>query len=185
MKSTLKDPKLLSYLQRFDKAEQLFATLIDGVTDDDAFNWSPNVQSWSIAMCIEHLNITANLNIKCMRPAIELAIRNNWTTSEKTYRRPIGGRIILMGLHSKRGWKLKAPAIFVPSSKRYSKDAVVTEFQSIQKTFRELLQKSDGLHLTRMRFRIPVSRFIRVNLDQAFDIQPTHQLRHLEQARRV
>ena len=178
--------ELDEYNREFIDATRKFEKIVYNLNSEQ-FNWAPEEDHWSIAECIQHLNITAQRYFLFMVPAIEkrLPRPSMGNTVESPKRRPLFGRWLLSALNPRKKRRLSAPKIFKPEKKEYLLNTVCTEFRRIQEQFIDLLQKCDDLDLDRTCFRTPVSPLVRVNLNQAFAIHSIHEHRHLDQAQRV
>ena len=167
-------------MQASEKFEQLVESL-----SDEQFNWRPTKKEWSIAECIDHLNVTATLYFPLMKTAIEEGKVNKNFSTGCADKGTIFGGFLLWGLKTKLRIKLKAPSKFVPNQGSYSLGKTADEFRKVQRDFVEILTRSDGLGIGKIRHSTPVFAMAKVTLDQAFDILSTHEHRHLNQAQGV
>jgi hypothetical protein len=62
---------------------------------------------------------------------------------------------------------------------------VPPSFLHLQSQFIRLVERSEGLHLARVKVETPISRFVRMSLGMMFAQIGAHERRHVEQARKV
>jgi hypothetical protein len=77
--------------------------------------------------------------------------------------------------------KFKAPNVYQPPSAQ-SKDKVVAEFIAIHDQLLELISKSNGLDLARVKVRVIPFPRLKFSLGQRFALLAAHDRRHLRQA---
>jgi len=140
----------------------------------------PPAGGWSIAQVFEHLLVSHGLYLDRMRPAIAAAPRDPPT---QPWRPSLFGRLLIgaVGPDAKR--RLTTARIFEPSLS--PRPRVVAAFLEMQQEFAGLLRAAAGLDWRAVRLSSPVSRFIRLNLGDAFVILVVHAQRHLGQITRI
>jgi hypothetical protein len=67
-------PEIDDFRRRFEQLSADADALVAPLTDAQ-FRWRPNPTSWSVAQCIEHLNVTARVYLPFLDEAIANAIR--------------------------------------------------------------------------------------------------------------
>ena len=99
---------------------------------------------------------------------------------------PIGNWFVRAagGSDAGRKRKLKAPAIYTPSS-NHSISRLDAAFNELQDAFVSRIRRSNGLDLARVKVPSAVTRLIRLSLGQWFALLSGHQERHLMQAKEV
>jgi len=157
-------------------------TLVAGL-DDDQFNWRPPTGSWSMAQCLEHLNVTARLYLPQLDEGIAQGIRRGWY-GEGPFSYNLIGRLIVKGTEPPPRFRLKAPKAFHPAAHRPRQD-VLAAFRAYQKQYVDRLRQASGLDLARARVSSPVAAWIRMPLGSGFALMIAHERRHLWQARQV
>ena len=178
-----RSPKIDDYFQQFTQATEKFERLIESITEEQ-FNWKPAKKKWSIAECIGHLNITANVYFPLMKSAIKKGHAQKVLGSEVTGNGTRFGRILLWGLNPRRQLKIPAPSKFRPQQKKYPLGQTADKFRGVQEEFVDLLKQSDGLNIGKIRHSTPIP-LTRITLDQAFNVLSTHEHRHLKQAEKI
>lgn len=178
----LTDPQLVASRERFERASRRALELSSSLSAEQ-LSWKPATDRWSVVECIEHLNASA----EAYRPGLEavLSRARDQGPRQPPYRRGTWvGRFILSTVRDHPERRVKAPAVFLPSQTDLEPGPVFERFESTQHRWLAALDAADGLDLG-LRFATPVSRFLRVSLEQAFLIHSHHELRHLDQAERL
>src|SRR6185436_16901456 len=67
---------LAAILQGLEKSDHEAHALIAEL-DDERFNWHPDERSWSVAQCLDHLNVGNRLYLDAMGSAVEEARNKN------------------------------------------------------------------------------------------------------------
>ena len=150
-----------------------------------AFNWRPAGGGWSVAECLEHLNISGQL----FGEAILLAAargRAAAVTGSGPFTYGFVTRVVLKGVHPESKTRYRAPKRFVPRPiTDYDPDRSLGAFALTGERWERCLTAANGLDLARIKVPSPALKLMRFNLGGLLAIQTMHERRHLEQARRV
>jgi hypothetical protein len=160
------------------EADALVAPLSDA-----QFNWQPVPGAWSVAQCIDHLNVAARQYLPSLDEGIANAIRRG-QYAEGPFTYNWFGRLFVRTMEPPVRLKVKTPASFQPPPSR-PRHEIMAAFRAYQVQFVDRLRQANGLDLARARVRSPVNRWIRIPLGSAFALMAAHERRHLWQARRV
>jgi hypothetical protein len=170
--------ELRDYYEQFENinedAAELSATL-----NDAQFNWRPSPKRWSISECLSHLNTADRLDVPALQEAIERA-RAAGITGNPPFRYGFLSRSFVRFSEPPVRFRFKAPKVYLPVS-NLPKEKVVPEFISIHEQLLELVTKSNGLDLARIRTPT-VFRHVSFSLGQRFALLAAHDRRHLHQA---
>jgi DinB superfamily len=156
------------------------------ITDMPERVWTtrPGNDAWSVAECIEHLNLTSRAFIPRLQQAVASAgIR----ADARRYRRdPIGWIIALssgpmMRLGRWRLGRVRTTPAFVPAVSP-PLDATVAEFDALQNQLRQILRDADGRSIDAVKVASPFDARLSYSAFSALVIIPRHQMRHLDQA---
>lgn len=171
--------ELLRALDENDRrAEDLVRDL-----DDERLNWRPDERSWSVAQCLDHLNVASRVYLEPMREALERARRKGAVRRGPIRPGVLGGWFVAtLEPPPKRG--LPAPKKIVPSLRK-GRSEVMEEWRRAQVAVKDLLREAAGFDLNGTRFVNPFLSLIRFSLGTGFQVLPAHQRRHLWQAERV
>ena len=135
---------------------------------------------WSVAECIEHLNLTAEAILPPLRTAIAAGQGNPAKPGQK-FKRDLMGWLLWKVMPPPARLKAKTPPGFVPTA-RATREEIVARFEQFQREQLDLLSAADGLDLQALRVQSPFSKRASYNLYSAFSILPRHQHRHIWQA---
>lgn len=166
----------------FDAAREDARALLAEL-DDAAFNWRRAPGTWSIAECIDHLNMTGRKYIRALDRAIEEGRARN-LVGAGPFRYGLLERWIVRFMDAPPKLRIKAPKAFVPASETRLAESAAA-FAALQDEFQACLARADGLHFGKVKARSPVSKRIKFSLGAAFAAISAHQRRHLWQARQL
>jgi len=156
--------------------------LMDGL-DNDRFNWSPGAGTWSIAQCIDHLNVTNRLYIPIFEEGVRKG-RANGVLGEGPYSYSWLSRYMFRVMQPPVKNRFRAPKQFHPAPQRTIEE-VLPEWEATHTSLEKVVADSQGLDLQRIKVPSPVTSLLKFNLGMAFWIQTAHDRRHLWQAREV
>ena len=176
-------PFLAGCAERLRAAGADFEDLVVDMRPDQA-GWRPAPSSWSVAECLDHLNVTARLYLGGMRPAIERGRSRGLEGSAPYGRGTFLGRQVLRVLEPGVRRKFPAPRKFRPAADPDFAE-VRDEFRALHATVGDLIEEADGLSLGRIQFANPAIPFLRMTVANGFEILSLHAPRHLAQARAV
>lgn len=170
------------YRQQFERLAAEADALVAPLTEDQ-FNWTPAPGAWSVAECIDHLNVTARLYLPRLDEAIAAAIRRG-LYAEGPFTHDLIGRLFLLSMEPPAKLRVKAPQSFRPGARR-ARSEIMAAFRAYQVQFVDRLRQANGLDLRRAKVLSPGSTWIRMSLNSGFALMAAHERRHLWQARRV
>lgn len=175
-------PQIAEFRSEFERLAAEADALVAPLTDEQ-FHWQPSEGAWSIAQCIEHLNVTARMYLPSLDEGIAEAIRRGlYAVGPFTYNWI--GRFVVRSMEPPARVKMKTPEPFVPTEKRPRHD-IMAAFRAYQVQFIDRLRQANGLDLARARVKSPASRWLRLPLGSGFALILAHERRHLWQARQV
>lgn len=142
--------------------------------------WIPPDGGWSIAQVFAHL-IQANASyFDRMREAIASGSRRE---GEATWRPTLFGGLLYRSLEPSNRRSAPSPKIWRPAS--HPPADTLDNFLAAQATLAGLIRDAANIDLVRTRLSSPVSRLVRVNLGDAFQVLVVHDWRHLGQVERI
>jgi DinB superfamily len=179
--ATLPDD-LAAILQGLDESDREAHALIAEL-DEERFNWRPDERSWSVAQCLDHLNVGNRYYLEAMGRAVEEAKGKN--VSRRGPIRPgVFERWFIRTMGPVPRLRLPAPSKIVPAARK-SRAEVGDEWTRLQARLQELLHEAAPLDLNRTRFVNPFISLIHFSVGTGFLVMETHERRHLLQARNV
>ncbi len=176
------NPQLQAVADELASAESRLRRL---VVDAPAELWPrrPGPDRWSMAECVEHLNLSARAFLPSIRSSIAEGERLGRRPFVRYRRDPIGW-LLWWTMRPPVRHRLKTMAPFVPVASPPLGE-LVTEFSGLQAEQLACVRQADGLPLARLRIVSPFDSRVRYNLYSCLTILPAHQHRHLWQAEQV
>ena len=164
---------------------RVVADRIAGALTAEQFNWRPAPDRWSVAQCLEHLNITAQVYAPPMQSAIQAGKSKDLHGSGPFHYGLLSGWMLRAVDPSNRRKQKSPPQFVAPAATTYSVGGVLGAFHACGARWEQLVREADGLDLARIKVRSPALAFIRLPIGAWFEIQATHERRHLLQAEAV
>lgn len=168
----------LQFEQLSAEAENLASPL-----SEDDFHNRPTSDVWSIAECLEHLNVTARLYLPALDEGIGVAIRGG-LYGEGPFKYNWVGRLAVASMEPPPRFRMKTMKALEPGTRRPANE-VLAGFRAYQVQLIDRLHQATGLDFARARVRSPVAAWLRLPLGSGFALIAAHERRHLWQARRA
>ena len=109
-------PECDAFREEFEALSAAADALVEPLSDEQ-FTWQPTPDSWSVALCIDHLNTTAREYLPKLDEGIANAIRRGQFTAGP-YRYNWIGRLMVHVVKPTTRMRSKAPQVFVPTPGR-------------------------------------------------------------------
>lgn len=178
--------QLLQHLQ--EQFEQVLTIKNEISSLDSSFLvFKPSAESWSANECVKHLNYYGDfylpqLNMKVAQLPVEAnannkPFRSGWLGNKFT-------QMMLPGENGKPTKTMKSPTDKLPIDNLNVVETMRIFDQQLE-NLRDILQKSSGKRLEKIRIPISISRFITLKAGDVLQFYLAHQLRHLLQAKRA
>ena len=171
-------------LDQIDAIKRDGEAVASGLSDEQ-LNWHPAEGSWSIAECLQHLNVGVTKTL----PAFDRAItagRSKRQLAPGPFRYGWFSRMMVASMEPPPKFRMKAPRILrIASGGTYRGADVLREFAAVRDGLAERVRQADGLDLAHVKTISPVNRLLRMPLGAYFDFILAHDRRHLWQARLV
>lgn len=159
------------------------ADALVGPLTDAQFVWQPGAGAWSVAQCIDHLNVTARLYLPKLDEAIGAAMRRG-LYGQGPFRYSVIGRWLVRTQEPPARMRTRAPKTFHPPPDR-SRVEIMAAFRAYQVQYIDRLRQANGLDLARAHVSSPAFNWLRFSLGSGFALTAAHERRHLWQARNV
>lgn len=179
---TLANPEVADYARQLEavvKDAQAFCTPLG----DDAFNRQPGPGRWSVAQCLQHLNIANRAMLAGMRPAAA-RIRAGGRRAPGPTRHGWIMKLLISTMEPPAKRRLRTRASFVPPG-ALSKPEVLKEFVALHDDVQRLLESVDGYDLGAAKMQSPFFKLLWYQLGSAVALMAAHDRRHVWQAREV
>src|SRR5262245_5522870 len=147
---------------------------------DAQFNWRPQPHAWSIAQCLDHLNIFGQQYFSILIEKITHAEKANLLGGGR-YELGLVGRLFLRLTEPPVRSRFKAPKRFVPAPEKQL-TAVAEEFLTLQDKAIAMIRQAEKLNWGKIKVASPQSRVLKFNLATILVIVVAHERRHLWQA---
>jgi hypothetical protein len=170
--------------------DQLDAIKRDGVAvasglNEVQFNWHPGKGRWSIADCLQHLNVGVTKALPAFDDAIAKG-RAEGQLASGPFKYGWFSRMVVGSMEPPPKFRMKAPAMIrVPSTVSYRAAELLPEFTRVRDELALRVRQAEGLDLARVRTISYVNRLLRLPLGAYFQFILAHDRRHLWQARQV
>ena len=139
----------------------------------------PSPASWSVAECLQHLNISADAYFLIWQQVIANAGPRN-AELNAPYRTDFWGRLLSWILEPPARIKSRTPSTFEPEAAA-TVDSALSGFLERQHRIIGALHRCRGRAIDHVRMASPVDRRIRYSIWSSFVIVAAHQRRHLWQ----
>jgi hypothetical protein len=175
-------PEIEGYLDQLLSIRQDVPGLVAGLNHEQ-FNWRPSPGRWSIAQCLDHLNLSAQRFVPAMDAALAGAEQRG-LRSRGPFTYPMLERWFTRSQEPPPKLRSRTFKTLTPAANLDMED-VVARFNAWQEQFEQRLRRADGIDLGRARHRSPVFPLLKWSLGTMFALTLAHQRRHLWQAREV
>jgi len=176
------EPELEGYRAQFEAVLADAGSLAEGLSDGQMV-WRPTPQRWSVAECLDHVNVTVTKYL----PRVEAMIadaRGRHLMGWGPFRHPFVGQWFIRMMEPPPRRKFRVPGPFAPRGDQ-PVATLLPEFRRLRAELLDRLREADGLDLAAVRTVSPAARFFTLTLGQCFGALAAHDRRHLWQARQV
>ncbi len=177
-------PALESMREQIDAIKREGQAVAAGLSDDQ-LNWRPAKDSWSIAECLQHLNVAVTKTL----PAFDRAIAEGRSRGQRAsgpFRYGWFSRMMVASMEPPPKFRMKTPGLLrVTVGGTYRGADLIPEFAEVRDQLAVRVRQADGLDLGHVKTISPVNRLLRMPLGAYFDFILAHDRRHLWQASQV
>jgi DinB superfamily len=175
----------LSLSEIIDQAEAIardakgtFANL-----DSRQINWKPNIDSWSIGQCFDHL-MTTNRQYFPQFDHVITGKKRTTLWQSMPFLPGFFGNLVFGIISPTSEKKYKAPQKFQPSASEIN-PRIISNFVEHQSEVVGKMKATQGIDLEKMIIYSPATKVVIYSLYDAFRIIVAHERRHFIQAQRV
>ena len=157
---------------------------IAGSLSEEEFQWQPDGgRRWSVAQCLDHLAVGAEVYLATIRPVVDAARRQG--VPRKGAAQPgFFGQKFVNSLEPPVKMRGKAPNKILPRPKR-TRDEIMASFHESHAAFRQLVADCADIDTNAVAFTNPFLTFVKMKVSTAINVIPAHGRRHLSQAQNV
>jgi hypothetical protein len=175
-------PELDEFRRQFEQLANDADALVSPLSDIQ-FTWQPRPNAWSVAQCIDHLNVAARVYLPVLDEGIASAIRQG-QYGEGPYAYSWPARMFVWMLEPPPRLRLKTGAALQPPPSR-TRQEIMSAFRAYQVQYVDRLRQANGLNLAHAWVRSSVASWLRLPLGCGFAAMAAHERRHLWQAKNV
>ena len=151
---------------------------------EEAFQWQPDGgRRWSVAQCLDHLAVGAEVYLATIRPVVDEARRRGVPRRGPATPGFFGQKFVNY-LEPPVKMRGKAPNKILPRPKR-SRDEIMKSFHEAHAGFRQLVADCAGIDTNAVTFTNPFLTFVKMRVSTAMNVIGAHGRRHLWQAQNV
>ncbi len=176
------EPELADYRLQF-AGVIVSARAVAGGRSAEQLVWRPSPKRWSVAECLNHLNVTVAKYLPRIGALIAEG-RTDGRTGRGPFRHPFVGNWFIRMLEPPPRRRLRVPGVFAPRP-GVPAETLLPEFERLRGELLGRIQEADGLDLAALRTASPAARYFFLTLGQCFGALAAHDRRHLWQAREV
>jgi DinB superfamily len=170
-------------IDQLDEADRRADALVANLTDAQ-FHWQPDGgRRWSVAQCLEHLAVGAEVYLAGMRGAVERANREQ-SVRRGPFAPGFFGRQFANSLEPPARFRGRAPKAIIPSS-TLSRAEILSRFHGSHADLKTMAREAAAIDANRATFQNPFLKMVRMKVSTAFYVINAHDRRHLWQAQQV
>lgn len=151
---------------------------------NEQFNWKPKADDWSIAECIDHVQLTNSSYIEQLNAIINGQYKRPFA-SRIPFVPQLFGKMISSFVEPTGKKKTKTFSSVEPTQSKYEKTELLNTFNKTQTTIRELVIQLDETMIGQYYMASPAGGAITYPLKHLLSIIPAHDERHFHQAERL
>ena len=168
--------------EQFEDSKRVVNELVSGISPEQ-FNERPAGSGWSIGECLDHLNVTDTDYTSQIEGGINKALEKK-LVSNGSFKTGWLAKTFIKNVEPPVKRRLKAPGKWTPQS-NIPVEKTVNDFIALKDKYIELLKRSDGVNIGKVKIPSPATDMIRFPVYIMFRINAAHQRRHLWQANNV
>ncbi|HJY64255.1 MAG TPA: DinB family protein [Ignavibacteria bacterium] len=174
--------ELKDLVNQFESSKHELKDLLDGI-DETNFNKHPAPSGWSVAECVDHLIITGKDYTRQIENGLKKAERKKLLFKGR-YKFSWIGKSFIKNIEPPVRRRFKVPARWTPE-KNLPLQKIKDEYLALQDRYIELLNRSGGLDIMKVKLPSPATSLLRFSIYEMFHVNAAHQRRHLWQAKNV
>lgn len=151
------------------------------------FNTIPAPKKWSVAECIQHLNMTLKIYIPQMLEVVKN--KNKYPGQKEYFKYSLIGKMAVRSMAPKENneipRKMKTFKILKPKELEYSKQEVLDKYISFQKNVISLIDGVENMSIEKPKIVTAAGSILKMRFGDALHFMVSHNRRHILQAQNV
>lgn len=172
-------PHLRALADHTRSFEAEVTALLDRPSGD--LQWKPDESSWNAFEVAEHVWI---MNEAYLQALDEAMLRADQTDETERFRPGLFARLFISLVSPDPKFKVKTIAATTPAPGSADRNSI-RGLADQQDRLLDVISKADGVNLNATRLTSPFSSLIRFTIGEALTVIVMHQLRHMQQIRRL
>lgn len=168
-------------LEQFEENEKRYEKII--AENRERLNERPAKGGWSIAECVDHVNVIARELVGPLREVIHEA-KAKGKMSDRAHRPGFVGKYMTRSMEPPAKKKMKTQKLYEPTS-NLDPDTLLEQYKDVHNTFKQLIRESDGVDLSKVKLKSPAMKILKLNIGDWFFFTASHERRHAWQAEQV
>lgn len=173
--------ELIDKLKQDVEENILFASKNFSSLSEPQFNWKPAPYRWSIAQCIQHINMSGRHYFKKFELTLKKGVKSS---GDNDFKPGFLSSYLVRLIQPKPSVKLRTPEIFEPHF-TVNGQAAMEEFFELQNHFSQLADRIRQYDLNKNKLKSRTTPLLKLKLGDAFTLVNNHTARHLNQAKIV
>lgn len=151
------------------------------------FNTKPSDKKWSIAECLQHLNLTLDIYIPQMTEIIKQ--KEKFGNQNEYFKHSFIGRMAVKSMTPKPDnnitFKMKTFKNLTPVLSNSDKNEILDNFLNFQDSTLNVIGGLNKINLTKPKIVTAVGPFLKMSIGDALHFMVAHNQRHILQAQNV
>ena len=157
------------------------------ILDQKLFNTAPGSKKWSVAECIQHLNLTLKIYV----PQLVSGVQNKhqFIGQKENFTPSFIGKLAVNSMAPKENneipRKMKTFKILKPKELEYNKQEVLDIFLGYQNDIISIIEGTDNMNLEKPKIVTAAGSILKMRFGDALHFMVAHNQRHVLQAQNV
>ncbi len=168
-------------LEQFEENEKRYEQIIS--ENRARLNERPAKGGWSMAECIDHVNVIARELVGPLKETIHQA-KSAGKMSDRAHRPGFLGKYMTRSMEPPAKKRMKTQTLYEPSS-NIDPNTLLEQYKDVHNTFKQLIRECEGVDISKVKMKSPALKILKLNLGDWFFFTASHERRHAWQAEQV
>jgi hypothetical protein len=168
-------------LKQFEEVGKQYEQFIS--KNASRLNERPAKGGWSMAECVDHVNVIARELVGPLKEAIQQA-KATGKMSDRAHRPGFVGKYMTRSMEPPAKKRMKTQKLYEPMS-NLDPNTLLEQYKDVHNTFMQLIREADGVDISKVKMKSPAVKILKLNLGDWFFFTASHERRHLWQAEQV